>query len=673
MKIALAGNPNVGKSVIFNALTGSHQHVANFPGCTVEHKEGKCNFGDKELTVLDLPGTYSLSAYSEDERVSRRFLITEKLDLVVNVIDASNLERNLFLTFQLIELGQPVIIVLNMLDVARSKGFELDIKELERKLKIPVIPMVATKGKGVVELLDLILNYNTQELSNQTGFDSSRIEVKKVESQIADILQKMDDSNDLLDKFDYNWLSLKILEQDQIILGLIDQVFMDKTDDFSQNTNYSWKQINKIIQTFKSQNSIEDTAVHIANERYKLITTVIDKVITKKGKSSTDVTSMMDDVLTDKYLGIPIFLASLWALFTFTFTLSEPFMFILEEIFTILTSVTESIVPDPNIAGLIVSILNGLGAIFIFIPNIFLLYFAMALFEDSGYLARAAFVADKWLEKIGLQGKSFIPLMLGFGCTVPAIMATRSIRAKEDRMITLAIAPFISCSARLPVYVLFAGIFFPDYEALVLLSMYIIGIIVAIVSAKVLNVLFYKHEEHMFIMELPEFQKPQLKTAVREMWLQGFLFIKKAGAIIFVASLFVLITTNVPFGASIDETLLATIGKTLEPLFLPFDWGWQMISALFFGLVAKEVVVATLGILGGTNLSQFIFETMTISQAFSYMVFVLLYIPCVATVSVIKSETNSWKITILLSLGYIGVAYLVALIFRVGLLAIGIP
>ena len=226
MKIALAGNPNVGKSVIFNALTGSHQHVANFPGCTVEHKEGRCNFGDKELTVLDLPGTYSLSAYSEDERVSRRFLITEKLDLVVNVIDASNLERNLFLTIQLIELGQPVIIVLNMLDVARSKGFELDIKELERKLKIPVIPMVATKGKGVVELLDLILNYDTHELSNQTGFDSSRIAVKKVESQIADILQKMDDSNDLLDKFDYNWLSLKILEQDQIILGLIDQIFI---------------------------------------------------------------------------------------------------------------------------------------------------------------------------------------------------------------------------------------------------------------------------------------------------------------------------------------------------------------------------------------------------------------------------------------------------------------
>lgn len=676
MKLALAGNPNVGKSVIFNALTGSHQHVANFPGCTVEHREGRCSFGEKEFTIVDLPGTYSLSAYSEDERVSRRFLITEKLDLVINVIDASNLERNLFLTTQLIELGQPIIIVLNMLDVAESKGFELDIKELEKKLNIPVIPMVATKGKGVVKLLELILNFDPQSISHQKGFDSSKSEIKKVENQIAEILHNIDNNKNSLDNFDNNWLSLKILEQDQIILGLIDKILLDETENSSiktDNTNYTWKQINQIINTFKKNYSIEDTAVYIANERYKLISTIVDKVIIKRGKSSTGFTSMLDNVLTDKYLGIPIFLTTLWALFTFTFTLSQPFIYILEEFFNFFAEIIESIIPDPNIAGIIVSIINGLSAILVFVPNIFLLYFALALFEDSGYLARAAFVADKWLEKIGLHGKSFIPLMLGFGCTVPAIMATRSIRNKEDRMITLAITPFISCSARLPVYVLFASVFFPNNGALILLFMYILGIIIAIISAKLLNIFVYNHEDHAFIMELPEFQKPQFKTALREMWFQGFLFIKKAGTIIFIASIFVLITTNIPFGVPIDETVLAIIGKFLEPLFLPFGWVWQYISALFFGLVAKEVVVATLGILGGSNLDIFIANTMTIGQSISYMVFVLLYIPCIATMSVIKTETNSWKTTLLLSLGYITIAYLVALIFRVGLLVLGIP
>ena len=527
MKIALAGNPNVGKSVIFNALTGSHQHVANFPGCTVEHKEGKCQFGNRELIILDLPGTYSLSAYSEDERVTRRFLITEKPDLVVNVVDASNLERNLFFTVQLLELGLPVIVVLNMLDVAQSKGFELDIQELENKLKVPIVPMIATKGEGTVELLDIILSYDTTKEDVQTGFISNQKAIKKYESELANIIREID-INGQVKKFNYNWLGLKVLEQDQIILDLIDQVLLEKTGNISQNINPSWKQINQVINSFKLNiTTTGDTSVFIANERYKVVSNIIENVIIKEGTASSNVTSMLDEVLTDKYLGIPIFLASLWALFTFTFTLSEPFVLIIEAFFSLLIDFTNYL-PDPNIAYLLVGILNGLGAIAVFIPNIFLLYFGMAIIEDSGWLARAAFVADKWLEKIGLHGKSFIPLMLGFGCTVPAIMATRAIRNREDRMITLAITPFISCSARLPVYVLFAGIFFPEFAALAILLMYIIGIIVAVILAIILNAFFYKHEDHTFIMELPEFQTPQLKTAAREMWLQGSLFIKKA-------------------------------------------------------------------------------------------------------------------------------------------------
>ncbi len=670
MKIALAGNPNVGKSVIFNALTGSHQHVANFPGCTVEHKEGKCVFGEKSLTILDLPGTYSLSAYSEDERVSRHFLITERPDLVINIIDASNLERNLYLTVQLQELGLPIIIVLNMIDLAKSKGFEIDINALKNKLNLPVIPMIATKGKGTVDLLNLILNYDIANTKTSTGFNQNQKCIKKYEDKLTEILEQIDEQGQLK-RFNYHWLGLKLLEQDSLVLDLINQIIFEKAASNEKYNTLYLKGIDQLIQSFKDELNIEDTAVYITNERYKLIMDIISSTLIKRGKASTNLTSMLDDVLTDKYFGIPIFFVSLWAIFTFTFTLSEPFVFMLEGFFSLLTEIINKIVINQSIAGLIIGIINGLGAILVFIPNIFLLYFALAVFEDSGYLSRAAFIVDKWLEKIGLHGKSFIPLMLGFGCTVPAIMATRSIRNKADRMITLSIAPFISCSARLPVYVLFAGIFFPDHASLVILLMYIIGIIVGIITAKILNTRFYQHEDHGFILELPEFQKPQLKTALKEMWLQGSHFIKKAGTIIFLASFLVWIMSNIPFGASLDNTVLAIIGKFIEPLFSPFGWKWEFISALLLGLLAKEVVVATLGILGGSNFYEFISTAMTINQAFSYMVFILLYTPCIATLAVIKSETGSWRTTLFLGLGYIFVAYTIALFFKMILILIG--
>ncbi|NHJ39421.1 MAG: ferrous iron transport protein B [Asgard group archaeon] len=670
MKIALAGNPNVGKSVIFNALTGSHQHVANFPGCTVEHKEGKCVFGEKTLTILDLPGTYSLSAYSEDERVSRHFLITERPDLVINIIDASNLERNLYLTVQLQELGLPIIIVLNMIDLAKSKGFEIDINALKNKLNLPVIPMIATKGKGTIDLLNLILNYDIANTKTSTGFNQNQKCIKKYEDKLTEILEQIDEQGQLK-RFNYHWLGLKLLEQDSLVLDLINQIIFEKAASNEKYNTLYLKGIDQLIHSFKDELNIEDTAVYITNERYKLIMDIISSTLIKRGKASTNLTSMLDDVLTDKYFGIPIFVVSLWAIFTFTFTLSEPFVFMLEGFFSLLTEIINKIVINQSIAGLMIGIINGLGAILVFIPNIFLLYFALAVFEDSGYLSRAAFIVDKWLEKIGLHGKSFIPLMLGFGCTVPAIMATRSIRNKADRMITLSIAPFISCSARLPVYVLFAGIFFPDHASLVILLMYIIGIIVGIITAKILNTRFYQHEDHGFILELPEFQKPQLKTALKEMWLQGSHFIKKAGTIIFLASFLVWIMSNIPFGASLDNTILAFIGKFIEPLFSPFGWKWEFISALLLGLLAKEVVVATLGILGGSNFYEFISTAMTINQAFSYMVFILLYTPCIATLAVIKSETGSWRTTLFLGLGYIFVAYTIALFFKMILILIG--
>ncbi|MFX0150619.1 MAG: ferrous iron transport protein B [Candidatus Hodarchaeota archaeon] len=659
----MVGNPNVGKTVIFNALTGSHQHVANFPGCTVEHKEGKCTFIDKAINVIDLPGTYSLSAYSEDETVSREYLINEKPDLVINVIDASNLERNLFLTIQLLELKLPIIIALNMLDIAESKGFKIDIKNIKTRLNVPVIPMIATKGEGIVELLNTVLKY---QKDRKIGF-FVKGPIKKYEERIADIIRKYDCS-DTLANYDYNWLGLKLLERDSIVRGIVNDAVYKESP---KNEDIFWNLIKEVIKDFQDKMKVLDTAVYIANERYHLIEDLIDEIIIKRGTASTYITSMLDEVLTDKYLGIPIFLASLWAIFTFTFTLSEPFVFILENIFTVLSSEIKSIIPNPLLVSIISGAIDGVGAILVFVPTIFFLYFAMALLEDSGYLARAAFVVDKWMEKIGLHGKSFIPLMLGFGCTVPAIMATRGIREKEDRLITISIAPFISCSARLPIYVLFAGVFFPDYPGFAILAMYILGIIIAILSAIVLDKFIITHEDRVFIMELPEFQKPKLMVVLREMWSRGSLFIKKAGTIILAAALLVWFLSNIPFGAPMEDTLLAVIGKCLQPIFIPFGWNWEFIAALLLGLVAKEIIIATLGILGEAPLDTFLSSSLTFSQAFPFMVFVLLYIPCFATISVIKAETGSWKITVALVISYIMTAYIIALLFRFLLLFFG--
>ncbi len=663
MNIALAGNPNVGKTVIFNFLTGSHQHVANFPGCTVEHKKGKCTFAGTSMNIIDLPGTYSLSAYSEDEIVSREFLINDKPDLVINVIDASNLERNLFLTIQLLELKLPIIIALNMVDIAKSKGFVIDVESLSKKLNVPVVPMIATKGQGIIELLNLILNRNKNREIGYLGSNPINI----YEDKIAQIVKKFD-TNAFLSNYDYNWIGLKLLEQDPNIIDIVDEAISRE----SQKDMDNWRVlIKEVIEDFKANMNVSDPAVYIANERYHFIENLIEEIIIKRGRASSSITSMLDEVLTDTYLGLPIFLASLWMIFTFTFTLSEPFNVILEDIFTFLSSEMQSIIPDPVFASALSGVIDGVGAILVFVPTIFLLYFAMALLEDSGYMARAAFIMDKWMEKVGLHGKSFIPLMLGFGCTVPAIMATRSIRGKEDRLITIAITPFISCSARLPIYVLFAGVFFPDYAGLAILMMYVLGIIIAVLTAIVLNKVIFTHEDRVFIMELPEYQKPTLLVAIREMWNQGSLFLKKAGTIILGASLLVWMLSNIPFGASIDNTLLAMIGNALEPLFVPFGWSWEFITALLLGLIAKEIIVATLGLLVGTSLETFLASSLSLSQAFAFMVFVLLYMPCIASISAVKAETGSWKKTIILAVGYIIIAYTVALIFRLFLTIIG--
>lgn len=667
MRISIAGNPNVGKTVIFNALTRSHQHVANFPGCTVEHKEGKYKIGDKTITVIDLPGTYSLNAYSEDERVSREYIINHKSDLMINVIDASNLERNLFLTIQLLELGIPIIIVLNMIDVAESKGNKIDLNQLSKNLGVKIIPMVAIKGIGISELFGTIVNFidNNNDIENSTNGFIREGEIKELENKIVKLLTKFDNLS-LFKNYPYNWLALEIIEQDIEIIKKVNEMPL------SHYQNLFRLQIHELIEEFQIKHEIKDTCIYIANQRYKTITNILKDVFIRKGKATTDFTTKLDDVLTDKYLGMPIFLASLWFIFQFTFTLSQPFVELLDFFFTTLSEEITRIIKPPEVASFIVGIINGVGAIIVFVPVIFLLYFAMAWLEDSGYLSRSAFIMDKWMDKIGLHGKAFIPLMLGFGCSVPAIMATRSIKDREDRLITIAIAPFISCSARLPVYVFFAGIFFPDYFGLVIIFLYVLGIFVAALVASILNKFIFKHKDNIFILELPEFQKPQITVAIKEMWLQGSLFLRKAATIIFSASIFVWFLSNIPFGVDIENTILAFIGKLLVPIFAPFGWDWQFITALLLGILAKEIIIATIGVVFKGDEGNQIPDLMTSGQALSYLSFILLYIPCMATLAVIKSETGSKKITLLLFLLYIGIAYLVSLTLLIILNLVGV-
>lgn len=668
MRIALAGNPNVGKTVIFNALTGSHQHVANFPGCTVEHKEGKCQFGDKKISVIDLPGIYSLSAYTEDERVSREYLIEQKPDLVINIIDASNLERNLFLTIQLLELGIPLIIVLNMIDVAEAKGYEFNIKKLGEILGIEIVPMVATRGEGILELYDLMFNFNFKAHNYQTGFIRHGV-IKNLENKIVTLLKNVK-TVAFFKNYSSNWLALKLIEQDKIIMSLIDESYLKSNS--NPNLHEILDQIKIAVKNFQMEQQVEDSAVYIANERYQIINDFVKRVMIKQGKSQTNFTAMLDDVLTDKYLGLPIFFASLWLIFQFTFSLSQPFITLIEYFFEFLSQTVEEIIRPPELASVIVGGINGVGAILVFTPVLFLLYFALGWLEDSGYLSRAAFLMDKWMEKIGLHGKAFIPLMLAFGCSVPAIMATRSIREREDRLITISIAPFISCSARIPVYVLFAGIFFPEYFGLVIVFLYILGIFIAALTALILNRIFYRHTESIFILELPEFQKPQMAVVLRQTWLQGSLFLRKAGTIIFIASIFVWFLSNTPFGVEIDQTFLAIIGKALAPLFAPFGWDWQFIAAIILGILAKEIVVATLGVVFKGRSEELIPTLMSPGQALSYLTFILLYFPCIASLAVIKSEVGSKKLTFGIFLMYIAIAYIVSLIIMMLISLIGI-
>lgn len=663
IKIALAGNPNVGKSTLFNRLTGMRQHVGNWPGKTVEKKEGSLRYGQNELELVDLPGNYSLSAYSIEELVSRDYIVDEKPDVIVNVIDAANLERNLYLTVQMMELGANIVLALNMNKFAEEKGFDINSKMLSQLLGIPVVKIEASDDTGREDLLKSIIK------AYKNPFDArKRLEYGKEISEHINQLQKIIEENtdEKLIDAPTTWIATKLLENDQFIVQNVKE---------TANGAKILKEV-KNIQKHLLEVFGEDADEALADSRYGFIAGLIQESVKKPKIDKITRSDYIDRVMTNKYLGIPIFLFIMWLTFQITFTVGAPFQEIVENLFGWLGETLAGILGTSWLSSLIVDgIIGGVGGVLVFVPIIFLLFLMLSILEDSGYLARAAFVMDKLMHKlVGLHGKSFIPMILGFGCCVPGIMATRTLENEKDRLLTMLIVPFMSCSARLPVYALFAAAFFSAYQGWVIFSIYILGMIVAIVMALIFKKTLFKGMSAPFVMELPPYRRPTIKGALIHTWERGYLFIKKAGTLIFALSIVIWILSSLPMGVEYasQESITGQIGTAIAPVFGPLGFGeWQPSVSLIFGVLAKEVVVSTFGTIYGVGeegggIITALHDTFTPLSAFAFMVFVLLYMPCFATFGAIKRETNSWKWPVFTAGYMMVVAWVVAFIIYQG-------
>jgi len=662
---ALAGNPNSGKTSLFNLLTGTRQYIGNWSGVTVEKKIGlmKDNPVNK---IVDLPGIYSLSPFSMEERIASQFLINEEVDTLINIVDASNLERNLYFTLQLLEFGKPMVMALNMMDVAKVYGIEIDLDKMEKKLGIPIVPMMVRKGAGYQELLQTLeqpLNVPKFNLTYHV----------KIEEAIRQIVSSLDSLPPFKQK-NLRWLALQLLEGNPVV----EKLFQDAE---------VWNEIQRIKRQLDSKlkKSIEQV---IREERYRWINSLLDEILVSKSNGKRTWTEKIDTVVTNKWLGIPLFLLFMFLTFQVTFAwVGAPLQDLLDGWFSgPLSDGTVSLLTfigaDKWLIQLVVDgIIAGVGGVLVFVPQIFVLFFIISLLEDSGYMARAAFIMDKIMSKIGLNGKAFIPMIVGFGCNVPGIMSTRTMEQPKERLITILLSPFMSCSARLAVYALFTSIFFERYQSLVVLSLYVLGVILAIILGFIFKRFLLDKEEGLFVIELPPYRVPMLRSLLLNTWDKGKSFIKKAGTIIFSMAVFLWFLANFSWTGMVDnmnESFLAGLGSIIAPIFTPLGFGtWQSGVALISGFMAKEIVVSTMSIVYGvggetiTNLSAIIQSSFTPVSAYAFMVFVLLYTPCMATLVVMKKETGSWKWP-LFSIGYsFFTAWILAfIIYQVGSLFI---
>ena len=662
LKFLLAGNPNVGKSTIFNHLTGMKQHVGNWPGKTVEQKSGSFEFDNYDIEIIDLPGNYSLTPYSVEEQVSRDAIIHEENDAVINVIDAENIQRNLYLTLQIMETGANTILAVNLLNYAEDAGFKINLKKLEETLGIPIVVVDAREGTGLNELVRA-----TIKAANHPKDCSSRLtygfelddHVNEVKGLFPNL--KIGSAPD-------SWTAIKLLEGDDEVIDIAEKS-SDKQN--LQKVNNIRRHLEGIL-----NDNVDDAFI---NARYAEIDSIMKICVKKPGAGKKTLTDKIDDIVTNRILGIPIFLIVIYGVFQLTYTIGGPFQDLIDEAFTMLIDSITPILGDGLASSFVLNgVIGGVGSILTFIPIIFILFFLLSLIEDVGYLARAAFVIDIAMYKImGLSGKAFIPMILGFGCDVTGIMATRTLANESDRISTMLALPFISCSARIPIYALFTAVFFVSNQAEITFGLYILGMIVAIIVARLLKRTAFSEESAPFIMELPPYRLPTLKSAGLHMWERGSLFIKKAGTIILGTSIIVWLLGNLPPGVEEGsvQSIIGMFGNIIAPIFAPLGFGfWQAAVALVFGIMAKEIVVSTFGTLFGVGedgISAVLPSLFTPLSSLSFMVFTLLYVPCFACLGAIKEESNSWKWMGVCVVTCCVIAYIMAFIVYQGGLLLG--
>ena len=658
LRVALVGNPNCGKTSLFNIASGSHEHVGNYSGVTVDAKEGKFEYKGYKITLVDLPGTYSLSAYSPEELYVRKNLLEKTPDVVLNVVDASNLnvvdasniERNLYLTAQLIDMNLPVVMALNMYDELQARGDSIDIKQLGYLLGMPVCPTVSRDGKGIPELFDTVIamyEQHSPKLARHIHINHGA-EIEQSIDRIKLILQR---DADLRARYSTRYLAIKALEVDSEVIKAISACAVG--DEALAACDEEQKRIERIL------GSNPESA--IVDAKYAFIQGALTETYTRAETApKLTITDKIDAVVTNKWLAFPIFIAILYLIFTATFTLGQYPMNWIDWLVGKFGNLVASVMVDGWLKDLLVDgIIAGVGSVLVFLPNILILYFFISIMEDSGYMARTAFIVDKLMHHLGLHGKSFIPMVMGFGCNVPAIMATRTIESRKSRLITIALVPFMSCAGRLPIFVLLVGAFFPKTPALALMCIYLLGVVLAILSALVLKRII-RDDDLPFVMELPPYRIPTAKAIGRHTWEKGRQYLQKMATTILIASIVIWAlgyypkNEGLPRSEQQEQSFLGHIGKAVAPALDPLGFDWRMDVGLLAGVAAKELVVSSLGVMyageegdvvdeNDTALQSALKNSVPLPAAVAFMIFVLLYFPCIATFVAIKNETGRWS------------------------------
>lgn len=712
INVALVGNPNSGKTSLFNLVSGLHEHVGNYSGVTVDAKEGSFEFEGYRFKVVDLPGTYSLSTYTPEEMYVRKHIIEDTPDVIINVVDASNLERNLYLTTQLIDMNVRMVVALNMYDELEESGNTLNYRLLSRLFGVPMVPTVAKRNLGIDHLFHIVINlyegadfldkegninpevakelqdwhqkhvnekYHAEHMDDYARSQKPHRNVYRhihinhgpdLEKAIESLKEAISENEEIRHKYSTRFLAIKLLENDKDIEDFVRK--LPNGEDIMQKRD---KQAQLILDLLK-----EDTESAITDAKYGFITGALRETYTDNQLQQKQTTKVLDSIVTHRFWGFPIFFLFMYIMFEGTFVLGEYPMMGIEWLVAELGSLVQNNMSDGPLKDLIVDgIIGGVGGVIVFLPNILILYFFISFMEDSGYMARAAFIMDKIMHKMGLHGKSFIPLIMGFGCNVPAIMASRTIENRKSRLITMLINPFMSCSARLPIYLLFVGAFFPNHASLMLLLLYSIGILLAVIMARIFSKFLVKGDDTPFVMELPPYRMPTGKAIFRHTWEKGAQYLKKMGGIIMIASIIIWVLGYYPHNDSYEtvaeqqeNSYIGQLGKAIEPVIEPLGFDWKLGIGLLTGVGAKELVVSTLGVLYANDSEA---EVTTLAEripitpfvAFCYMLFSLIYFPCIAVLAAIKHESGSWKWAVFTAVYTTGLAWIVTFaVYQIG-------